>query len=533
MKKKLMSLIISSFLLTNIASCNNTSNDNEYVINESNLKVNSKLDNNQTFYEIFVGSFSDSNNDGIGDLRGLINRLDYLNDGDPNSGKSLGVTGIWLMPIFESYSYHKYDVVDYYAIDKDYGTLDDLKELISECDKRGITLIIDLPINHTSIYNDWFIKFKNALSTNDLSSKYASYYSYCKLNESLSGRVTAPLGTTNYRYECNFDSSMPELDFDNEEVRKEVINIAKYYLDLGVDGFRFDAAKYIYYGDNQKSIEFWDYYMNELRKINPDVYCVGEVWDGEGIISDYYKSLNCFDFSFSQQQGYIAQASKGGNVNSYVSKLISYNKNIKNSNSRSVMAPFISNHDMDRAAGYLSISSGDAYSAANLLLLTNSTPFIYYGEEIGIKGSRGSSNTDANRRLKMLWGDDDTVKDPEGATYSIDKQVNGTVKSQKQDSTSLYNHYKKLIMMRNANKEITDGTYKIVNLKVGTSSVGGFIATLDNSSCLVIHNTSSEEYEIDISDLGFFNINSYAGLDKASIDNKILKIGPKTSVILK
>ena len=87
MKKKLMSLIISSFLLTNIASCNNTSNDNEYVINESNLKVNSKLDNNQTFYEIFVGSFSDSNNDGIGDLRGLINRLDYLNDGDPNSGK--------------------------------------------------------------------------------------------------------------------------------------------------------------------------------------------------------------------------------------------------------------------------------------------------------------------------------------------------------------------------------------------------------------------------------------------------------------
>ena len=167
MKKKLMSLIISSFLLMNIASCNNSSNDNEYVINESNLKVNSKLDNNQTFYEIFVGSFSDSNNDGIGDLRGLINRLDYLNDGDPNSGKSLGVTGIWLMPIFESYSYHKYDVVDYYSIDKDYGTLDDLKELISECDKRGITLIIDLPINHTSIYNEWFIKIKNALSTND------------------------------------------------------------------------------------------------------------------------------------------------------------------------------------------------------------------------------------------------------------------------------------------------------------------------------------------------------------------------------
>ncbi len=533
MKKKVLSLLFTLFLITNISSCNNVSNDNEFIINESNLKINSKIDNNQAFYEIFVGSFSDSNDDGIGDLRGLINRLDYLNDGNPNSGKSLGATGIWLMPIFESYSYHKYDVVDYYSIDKDYGTLDDLKELIKECDKRGITLIIDLPINHTSIYNDWFIKFKNALATNDFSSKYASYYSYCKLNESLSGRTTAPLGNTNYRYECNFDSSMPELNFDNEEVRKEVINIAKYYLDLGIDGFRFDASKYIYYGDNLKSIKFWDYYMKELRKINPDIYCIGEVWDNEGVILDYYNSLNCFDFSFSQLQGYIAQSAKSGNVNSYISKLISYNNSIKSINPSNVMSLFISNHDMDRSAGYLSISSGDAYSAANLLLLTNSTPFIYYGEEIGMKGSKGSNNTDANRRLKMLWGDDDKVKDPEEATYTIEKQINGTVKDQKEDSSSLYNHYKKLIMMRNANKEITNGTFKEVNLKVATSSVGGFIATLDNSSCLVIHNTSDKEYEIDISDLGYFNINSYAGISRASIDNKILKIGPKTSVILR
>ncbi len=532
MNKKISTLLLSSLLLINMTSCNN-SNDNEYIINDSNLKINNKLDNNQTFYEIFVGSFSDSNNDGIGDLRGLINRLDYLNDGDPNSGKSLGVTGIWLMPIFESYSYHKYDVVDYYKIDPSYGDIEDLKELINECDKRGITLIIDLPINHTSTHNKRFINFKNALSTNDLSSQYAFYYTYCKSDESLKGRTTAPLGNTNYRYECNFDSSMPELDFDNPLVREEVLNIAKYYLDLGIDGFRFDAAKYIYYGENTKSIEFWDYYMKELRKINPDVYCVGEVWDGEGTILDYYDALDCFDFSFSQQAGYIAQASLNGNVNSYISKLISYYNNTKKHNSNSVMAPFISNHDMDRAAGYLSVSNGSAYVAANLLLLTNSTPFIYYGEEIGMKGSRGSSSTDANRRLKMLWGDDDTVSNPTGSTYSDDKQVNGSVKSQKEDSTSLYNHYKKLIMMRNANKEISDGTYKIVNLKVSSSSVGGFIATLDNSSCLVIHNTSDEEYEIDISEYGYNKINSYAGVNKASLENNILKLGGKTSVILR
>lgn len=531
MNKKIVPLLLSSFMLLNLTSCN-TSSD-EYIINDSNLKVSSILDNNQTFYEIFVGSFSDSNNDGIGDLRGLINRLDYLNDGNPNSGKSLGVTGIWLMPIFKSNSYHKYDVIDYYSIDPNYGTIDDLKELINECDKRGITLIIDLPINHTSTSNEWFIKFKQALINEDFSSQYASYYSYCKSNEGLNGRKICSINNTNYSYECNFDSSMPELNFDNPLVREEVINIAKYYLDLGIDGFRFDAAKYIYYESNKKNIEFWNYYMNELRKINPNIYCVGEVWDSSSTILDYYSSLDCFDFSFSQQEGLIAQTAKSGDVNNFISNLISYYNNTKKKNPNSVMAPFISNHDMDRAAGYLNVSNGDMYSAANLLLLTNSTPFIYYGEEIGMKGSRGGSSTDANRRLKMLWGDSDTVNDPIGSTYSIEKQVNGTVSSQLNDSKSLYNHYKKLIMMRNANKEITNGTYSKVNLNVSSNSVGGFIATLNDSSCLVIHNTSNEEAQIDLSNFNYSNINSYAGLESASINNKILKLGKKTSVIIK
>ena len=149
-----------------------------------------------------------------------------------------------------------------------------------------------------------------------------------------------------------------------------------------------------------------------------------------------------------------------------------------------------------------------------------------------MKGSRGGANTDANRRLAMLWGDEDTVKDPIGTTYSKDKQTNGTVVEQLKEKESLYNHYKKLIMMRNYNKEISNGTYKLVNLKTN-SSVGGFIATLDNSSCMVIHNTGDEEAEIDLSNYDYRTINSYAGINFASIDNNVLKLGGKTSVVLR
>ena len=106
-------------------------------------------DANIVFYEIFVGSFSDSDGDGIGDLRGIINRMDYLNDGDPQSGLSLGVEGLWLTPIFLSPTYHKYDVTDYYTVDPQFGTMDDLKELADLCHERGVKLILDLPINHT------------------------------------------------------------------------------------------------------------------------------------------------------------------------------------------------------------------------------------------------------------------------------------------------------------------------------------------------------------------------------------------------
>lgn len=167
-------------------------------------------DNNRVFYEIFVGSFSDSNGDGVGDLRGVIDRMDYLNDGDPQSGLSLGVEGIWLTPVFTSPSYHKYDVTDYYTVDPSFGTLDDLRELAALCRSRGVKLILDLPINHTGRENVWFRRFSNARLMNNDQNAYYDFYTCIEAGSAVpAGRHFTPLARTRFAYESNFSDDMP------------------------------------------------------------------------------------------------------------------------------------------------------------------------------------------------------------------------------------------------------------------------------------------------------------------------------------
>ena len=388
-------------------------------------------DNARVFYEIFVGSFSDSNGDGIGDLRGIINRMDYLNDGDDNSGLSLGVEGLWLTPIFESNSYHKYDINDYYSVDVEFGTLEDLQELVDLCHERNVKVILDLPINHTSRYNEWFNRFLTAHRNGDTEDPYYNFYSFYTKGESApAGRTFAALSGTDDYYECNFDGGMPELNFDNELVRQAVLDVAKFYLDMGIDGFRFDAAKYVYFGDHTRSVDFWVWYLDELRAINPEIYTVAEVWDGDGVTDLYYPAMNCFNFTVSQSAGMIAVTAQKGDVNRYTSYVESYLKKVTPMNKGAMIVPFIANHDNDRAAGYLPSMNGYAQMAANLLILGPGSPFLYYGEELGMRGSRGSANTDANRRLAMVWGDGDTIKDPTGTTYPTDSRADDTAQNQ-------------------------------------------------------------------------------------------------------
>ncbi len=513
----------------------------KYVLSDKGEAIISDVDmskavdaegHNRVFYEIFVGSFSDSNGDGIGDLRGIINRLDYLNDGDPTSGQSLGIEGIWLTPIFKSSSYHKYDVMDYYTIDPDFGTMDDLKELIALCHQRNILLIIDLPINHTSLLHSSYAKFQAAHRNGQTEDPYYNYYSFYSQGQTPpAGRAFTQISGTSDYYECNFSGSMPELNFDNEAVRQDMVDVAKFYLQMGMDGFRFDAAKYIYFGDNTKSAQFWDWYMAELRKIKPDVYAVAEVWDGDAVCMQYYSSMNCFNFSTSQTSGSIATAAGGGNVNAYTSYVEDYLKTVQAIRPESTIVPFVSNHDMDRAAGFVQVATGEMHVSANLYLLGPGSPFIYYGEEIGIRGSRGGANTDANRRLAMLWGDGDTVADPEGTTYNPKNQTKSTVANQLGDGSGLYTYYKRLLMIRAAHPEISRGDYKALKI---SSRVGAFTATWEGSTVCVVHNTTDKEMTVDLAELGDFSIlSAFIGRDVASLKDGKLVIGPQTSVILR
>lgn len=486
-------------------------------------------DNYRVFYQIFVGSFSDSDGDGIGDIRGIINRIDYLNDGNINGGNDIGVQGIWLSPIFTSPSYHKYDIADYYSIDPDFGTEDDLRELLELCHERNIKVILDLAINHSSSQNSWFTSFRKARLAFDTENTYYDYYT-CVTADEKQGTSTYYSVGNGWYYEGNFSSDMPELNYDNQTVREQMVDVAKYWLDLGVDGFRFDAIKYIYYCDTEKSAAFWEWYITELKKLKSDIYTVGECWSSDSEVLEYYSALNCFDFTTSGAEGQIAKAANNQKINAFTKYVASYQQSILAKNSEAMYMPFLANHDMDRAAGYCTVSMGSAYMAANLYLLCCGSPFIYYGEEIGMKGTRGSANTDANRRLAMLWGDGDTVEDPTGTTFDSSKQINGTVAEQLKNSDSLLRHYQAVIALRIKYPEIARGTYTAITTE--NSEVGGFNVVYGDSTIAIIHNTGIEEVEIALPE-GFTQLCDYVGLGDAKISDGKLIIGARTSVILK
>lgn len=546
MKRILAMILILSLVL---AGCTNTPEEtqplamdvsgrytldtvrNEAIIDDAGTLAEDPGTNALAFYHIFVGSFSDSNGDGIGDLRGIINRMDYINDGDPDSGLSLGAEGIWLSPIFTSPSYHKYDATNYYEIDPKFGTMEDLQELVNLCHERGVKLILDLVINHSATSNSWFQEFKKAHMNGDTENEYYDFYTWSA--EPAGGRTWYAINGTDHYYEGNFSNVMPELNFDSDAVRQAMVDLAKYYLDMGIDGFRFDAAKYIYYGEENRNVEFWDWYMAQLRSIKPDIYSVAEVWDDDSLVLRYFSSTNCFNFTMAQTSGRIAETAKAGDVNAFTSYVQHYVDQIKSINPNGFPVTFIANHDTDRAAGFLTVASGQAKIAANLSMLMPGSSFIYYGEEIGMKGSRGGASTDANRRLAMYWGDEDTIKDPEGANYTSG-QTNGSVLDQLSDGNSLYNHYKKLILIRKAHPEIANGQY--VALENPDSKLGGFLSTYEGSTVAVLHNTTTDILTVDLStvaDISFSEISAYAGMGGATLEGTILTLDAQTSAILK
>lgn len=307
---------------------------------KSNIEQVAMSDNYRIYYEIFVASFYDTDGDGMGDLQGIRQKLDYLNEA--GSSKSLGVNGLWLMPIMSSPSYHKYDVTDYYSVDPDYGTLEDFKALAAACKERNIALIIDLPINHTSDRHPWF---QAALSGDQ---DYENYYRFRDdfasdfHKDERSGRF----------FEGHFGSHMPDLNLANPQVRQELSDICKFWLDAGVNGFRLDAVSWFFSSNITANVEFLSWLYNELKTFDPDVYLVGEAWSDATTILALYESAipSFFNFPFSQSTGTLISSIRAGKGASLASAVDRWYAQLPQG---AIDAPFLTNHDHARSAGAL------------------------------------------------------------------------------------------------------------------------------------------------------------------------------------
>ncbi|MEE1222165.1 MAG: alpha-amylase family glycosyl hydrolase, partial [Bacteroidaceae bacterium] len=225
-------------------------------------------DKYRNVYQIFTQSFCDSNDDNIGDFQGIISQLDYINDGDPAKGDDLGADALWMTPIMPSDSYHKYNVEDYYNVDKDFGTLEDFDKLVEECHKRGISVILDLVLNHISYKNPLFLDACEEVKQGKLDGK-AQYFEFHE--EGYYGGDVQTIKVGDYVCEANFSDTMPEWNLSSEKTKEEFSKIAKFWLDRGVDGFRLDAVKY-FNNKHTDGVEFLKWFVDTCRGIKSDVY---------------------------------------------------------------------------------------------------------------------------------------------------------------------------------------------------------------------------------------------------------------------
>ncbi len=395
--------------------------------------------NDVVLYEIFPRSFYDTNNNGIGDLQGITQKLDYLQE--------LGIGALWLTPIFASPSYHGYDTTDYYKINPEFGTEQDFIALVDEAHKHNIKIILDFVAGHTSNKHPFFVDaFKNPQS------KYANWYRW--LNDE----------HTSYEH-FGSATDLPSLNQDNPETRAYLIDVAKYWIDkTHLDGYRLDYALGV-------SHDFWKTFRAELKKENLDLLLLGEVWTSGLKIAPYYD--NEFDATFDfplyfdlmgnhQRVGSSTLLGKGS-LASFQSSLRAQTR-LYNPGAQSVR--FLNNHDTVRVMSQLladclappgaqiikctTQETPRAKLAATLLFTLPATPMIYYGEEIGMLGDKSDGDKTVREPMDWYasqWGAGMTTW--YRPSLRLNTALDGiSVEEQQNKNDSLLQHYRALIALR-------------------------------------------------------------------------------------
>ena len=445
--------------------------------------------NEAVFYEIFVRSYYDTDGNGIGDFNGITQKLDYI--------QSLGANAIWLMPIHPSPSYHGYDVTNYYNVNPQYGTMDDFKNLLIEAHKRDIHIVIDLILNHTSSQHPWF---KSANS--DPNSPYRDYYVWSETSKG--GKWHE--GNQGYYFGL-FWGGMPDLNYNNPAVTADMEKITNFWLNnIGVDGFRVDAAKHLIEdGDKIENTpathEWYKGFYTEYKAQNPQAYTVGEVFGaGSSVIKSYTGDQLDQIFNFEMSSGFVNSANGGASSGITSAFKFAY-QDMPDFN----FATFLTNHDQTRSMSTFNGNIDKAKIASFLMLTSPGTPFIYYGEEIGMKGQK----PDEDLRVPMQWSDSVNAGFSTGSPWRAPNQDYTTVNvaAQTEDPNSLLSHYQTLIQLRREHPALQSGN--------------AILLETDNPAVFALLRTSGSENILILVNLGKTPVSDY----KLSLDEGVLTDG--------
>ncbi|WP_195972641.1 alpha,alpha-phosphotrehalase [Clostridium thermobutyricum] len=542
-------------------------------------------------YQIYPKSFKDSNNDGIGDLRGVIEKLDYL--------KNLGIDYIWLTPFYISPQRDNgYDVADYYNIDKTFGTMADFEELIKEAEKREIYLMLDMVFNHTSTESNWF---KKAMEGNE---KYKSYYIFKKgKNGKAPTNWTSKFGGSSWEYVEKFDEyylhlydkTQADLNWDNEEVRKEIYNIINFWLEKGVKGLRFDVINLIskpekfeddLIGDGRRFYTDGDKIHQYIKELNEktfgrfkDVITVGEMSSTN--IKNCIKYTNpkekelsmVFNFHHLKVDYKYGNKWSDDKFNFLELKDIFDNWQSGMEKGKGWNAVFWCNHDQPRVVSRFGDDKNYLIESAKMLgtaiHMLRGTPYIYQGEEFGMTNpyytsisqykdvesinyynilkERGltednilkilSQKSRDNSRTPIQWDNSKNSGFTRGISWiEIGKNKEINVENALKDKNSVFYHYKKLIELRHKENIISEGSFEII-LKYN-KKIFAYIREYKNEKLLVINNFYGEEcnFELPYEKLNLLEYNSkilISNYDNTSKNFEFIKLRPYESIVYK
>lgn len=547
---------------------------------------------NKVIYQIYPKSFMDSNNDGFGDIKGIISKLDYL--------QNLGVDIIWTTPFFVSpQKDNGYDVADYYNVDPSYGTMEDVEELIKEAKKRNIDIMFDMVFNHTSTEHEWFKKAMNG------EEKYKNYYIF-KKGRVVNGKKEPPtnwvskFGGNAWQYVEKFDEyylhlfdvSQADLNWDNEEVRKEIFDIVNFWIKKGVYGFRFDVINLI-----SKPEVFEDDFKGDGRRFYTDGHNIHKYLKelNKNTFGKYDNAITVGEMSSTSIENCIKYSGEKENELSMVFSfhhlkvdyknndkwqlmdfdfqelkniLFSWQEGMQDNNAWSAL--FWCNHDQPRIVSRFGddkkYHKESAKMLATVMHCLRGTPYIYQGEEIGMTNAYFNninqykdvesinyfnilknngieekeiykilqSRSRDNSRTPMQWNDKENAgfsnAKPWIEVISNYKEINS--ENNINDENSIFNHYKKLIKLRKDYKVISEG--KTIPILKDDQNVFAFIREYNNEKLLVINNFYGNECTINLSNIDFdiksskFLLSNY---DEAVLDNT-LKLRPYESIVL-